>query len=362
MLFPLILPVIVRRLPTPFSCNRPRDRLRPDQRGRSRMRRRQFIAGLGSAAAWPLAARAQQPTMPVIGYLTPGFEDPPAAPFSRVAALRSGLAESGYVEGRSIALEYRHARNQADRLPSLAADLVQRKVAAIFTSGTPATLAAQGATRTIPIIFRVGADPVAVGIVASLAHPDGNATGVTTVDTELTAKRVELIHEVLPRELIALVVNPNSPALAAVQTSEAQMAAGVLGWQLLVANASNFGQLESVFADIAQQAARRVVLSNDINFGVVRMATLARRHGIAAVSGLYGFAAAGGLMSYGEDQRGSWQIAGRYIGRILKGEKPSDLPVQQATHLGLVLNLKTAKTLGLTIPETLLATADEVIQ
>jgi len=272
-----------------------------------------------------------------------------------------GLAETGYVEGRSLALEYRHARNQADRLPSLAADLVQRKVAAIFTSGTPATLAAQGATRTIPIIFRVGIDPVAVGIVASLAHPGGNATGATTIDTELTAKRVELIHEVLPRAHIALVVNPTSPATA-VQTSEAQMAAGVLGCQLLVANASNFGQLESAFADIAQQAARGVVLSNDINFGLVRMATLARRYGIAAVSGLYGFAAAGGLMSYGEDQRESWRIAGRYIGRILKGEKPADLPVQQATRLGLVLNLKTAKALGLTISETLLATADEVIQ
>jgi putative ABC transport system substrate-binding protein len=330
------------------------------------IRRREFIAALGGAAAWPLLAHAQQRATPVVGYLDNGFEaqpDPDTVSWSRVVAFRSGLAEAGYVDGRTLAIEYRYAQGQADRLPSLAADLVQRKVAAIFTSSTPATLAAQGATRTIPIIFRIGTDPVASGIVRSLAHPGGNATGATTLDTELMAKRVELIHEVLPPgALIALVVNPTFPAIAALNTRDAQMAARVLGRQLLVVNASNFGQLESTFADIARQAARGVVLSNDITFGVVRMATLARRYGIAAISGLYGFAAAGGLMSYGEDQRESWRIAGAYVGRILKGEKPADLPVQQATRVRMVLNLEAATALGLAVPPSIRLRATEVIE
>jgi putative ABC transport system substrate-binding protein len=195
--------------------------------------RRDFITLLAGAAAWPLAVRAQQRAMPVVGYLDPGFEESNPVPLSRMVAFRSGLAEAGYVEGRTLAIEYRYARGQADRLPSLAADLVQRKVAAIFTSGTPATLAGQGATRTIPIIFRIGTDPIAFGIVASLARPGGNATGATTLDTELTVKKVELIQEVLPPgALIALVVNPTTPGSAAIQTSGAQMAARVLDRQL----------------------------------------------------------------------------------------------------------------------------------
>jgi putative ABC transport system substrate-binding protein len=329
----------------------------------SMIRRRELIAGLG-AAVWPRLARAQQARMPLIGFLSPGGAQglQNLEGISRMAAFRAGLDEAGYIDGHNVSIEYGHTEGQSGRLPELAANLVQRKVAAIFANGTPATLAALGATRTIPIIFRIGTNPAAIGIVASLAHPGGNTTGATTLDIELAGKRVELLHEVVPPgAIIALVVNPTNSATAT-ETSEARMAAQVLGRQLVVMDASNFGEVASAFAAIAQQRARGLVLSPNVRFGLERMAALALRNALAVVHSNREFAAAGGLMSYGEDQRGAWRIAGGYVGRILKGEKPADLPVQQATKVELVINMKTAKALGLTMPLPLLVRADEVIE
>jgi putative ABC transport system substrate-binding protein len=299
------------------------------------MRRREFIAGLGSTAVWPVVARAQQAAMPMIGYLGVQSADDPN---NRTAEFLQGLKETGYVEGQNVAVEYRYAENQYERLPALAADLVRRRVGVIGTVGSPAALAAKAATTTIPIVFDTGVDPVALGLVASLNRPGGNLTGYVLVDPAF----------------------PGNPSVI----SHQQMAARTLGLQLVEVNARTDSDLEPAFATLSQQGVGAVVVSPS-SFFIRRweqLAALAARHALPAIFPFREFALAGGLVSYGSSRGYASYQAGIYAGRILKGEKPADLPVQQATKLELVINLKTAKALGLTIPETLLATADEVIQ
>jgi ABC-type uncharacterized transport system substrate-binding protein len=310
------------------------------------LRRREFITLFGAAAAWPLAARAQQ-QMPVIGYLSnasPGtFDD------RWSAAFRQGLKEAGYVEGQNVVIEYRWGERQNERLPALAADLVARRVTVIAVAGTPSALAAKAATATIPIVFGTGADPVNEGLVASLARPSGNVTGVTTLGVELGSKRLELLHEMVPTTTImALLVNPRSPALAEPATKGVQAAARTLGLQLHVLNASTERDFDAAFSAIVQLRAAALVIGND-GFFVSRseqLATLAVRHALPTIFQYPEFAAAGGLMSYGGSVADSYRLVGSYTGRILKGEKPADLPVQQATKVELIINLKTAKALG----------------
>ena len=321
------------------------------------MRRREFIAGLGSAAAWPVVARAQQPAMPVIGFLNSG------SPGSNLPAFRQGLKEAGYVEGQNVAVEYRWANGQYDRLPAMAAELVRRQVAVIVCN-IPAVLAAKAATATIPIVFTTASDPVQLGLVASLSRPGGNLTGATQFGVEVTPKQLELAHELVPTAtVIAVLVNPTNPISANV-LGELQAAARILGVQLHVLHASAERELDTVFASLGQLQAGALVIGPDPLF-VARseqLAALALRHRVPTISFIREFVAAGGLTSYGGSNPDMYRIAGVYAGRILKGEKPSDLPVQQTTKVEMIINLKTAKALGLTIPETLLATADEVIQ
>jgi putative ABC transport system substrate-binding protein len=326
------------------------------------MRRREFITLLGSAAAWPLAARAQQPTMPVIGLL--GSESPDLY-VNRLRAFRQGLSETGFVEGRNVAIEYRWAEGQNDRLPALAADLVRRQVAVIATLGSlPAVPIAKSATTTIPIVFAIGADPVAVGLVASLNRPGGNLTGVTSLNVEVAPKRLELLHELVPTaKIVAALVNPTNPAVKT-QSGDLQAAARALGLQLHVLQASTESDLDTAFATLARLRAGALVIGID-PFFTNRTEQLAARALHQAVPTIYHFrefAAAGGLISYGGSVAESNRLAGAYTGRILKGEKPADLPVQQAVKVELVINLKTAKALGLTVPVTLLTRADEVIE
>jgi ABC-type uncharacterized transport system substrate-binding protein len=326
------------------------------------MKRRTFIAGLGSAAAWPVAALAQ-PAMPVIGYLdtrAPG-DDP-----HLLAAVRQGLKEAGYVEGQNVTIEYRFADNQNDRLPGMASDLVRRQVAVIFAAPTPAALAAKAATTTIPIVFELATDPVAVGLVASLAHPAGNVTGVTNLGIELSAKRLELLHEMVPGATsLALLLNPTNPAAVAEPAlRESQAAARTLGLQLHVLSASTERDLDTVFATLVRLRAGALVVASDA-FLVSRSAELAAltaRYAVPAIQIAREFVVAGGLMSYGSPLIDGYRLAGSYVGRILKGEKPGDLPIQQATKAELIINMKTAKALGLTVPLTLLGRADEVIE
>ena len=326
------------------------------------MRRRTFIAGLGSAAAWPALARAQQPAIPVIGYLGTQSADndykPATVPFLQ------GLKETGYVEGQSVAIEYRWAENQNDRLPALAADLVRRRVAVVVAAGTPAALAAKEATATIPIVFSTGTDPVASGLVASLSRPGANVTGTTVLAIELAPKRLQLLHDLIPNAAtFGVLANPTFSATSLMITS-LQAAARTLGLQLIVANASTESDLETAFASFSQQRVAAVLVGSSTfyNRHMEQLATLAARHSLPAIFPYREFALAGGLMSYGSNFSYSYRQAGLYTGRILKGEKPADLPVEQAAKIETVINLKTAKALGLTIPETLLATADEVIQ
>jgi putative ABC transport system substrate-binding protein len=318
------------------------------------MKRREFIAGLGSAAAWPVVARAQQAAMPVIGFLSPQSADDDniiTVPFLQ------GLKESGYVEGQNVAVEYRHAENQFDRLPALAADLVRRRVTVIVALTVLAGLAAKQATMTIPIVFGGGVDPVARGLVASLNRPGGNVTGIATLLAELWPKRLQLLHELLPNVgRVGLLTNPPRPSTQSTIT-DLQAAARTLGLQLVVANASTDSNLETAFASFSQQRVGAVLVATGTRLGV-----LAARHALPAIFTGGEFALAGGLISYGGNRGYFGHQIGIYTGRILKGEKPADLPVEQVTKLELVINLKTAKALGLTIPETLLATADEVIQ
>jgi putative ABC transport system substrate-binding protein len=326
------------------------------------MRRRTFIAGLGSAAARPVVARAQRPALPVIGYLSPqsavGDYKLLTVPFFQ------GLKETGYVEGQDVVVEYRYAENQLDRLPALVADLVVRRVAVIAALGTAEALAAKAATTTIPIVFAAGGDPVALGLVASLNRPGANVTGSAILVAELAPKRLQLLRELLPNAAALGVLA--DPAAAPTQSvvADLQAAARALGLQIVVANARTDSDLETAFATFLQQRVGAVLVGGS-NFFPRRMeplAALAARHALPAIFPFREFALAGGLMSYGSCPGNASHQAGIYAGRILKGEKPADLPVVQTSKPELVINLKTAKALGLTIPETLLATADEVIQ
>jgi len=323
------------------------------------MRRRQFIAGLGSAAAWPLAARAQQRTQLIIGYLSGEMGgDFLIIPF------RQGLKDSGYIEGQNVAIEYRLADGQYDRLPALAADLVRRQVTVIVAVGTPAALAAKAATATIPIVFQSAGDPVELGFVASLSRPGGNLTGVTSLNVEVEPKQLELVHEVVPTAtVIALLVNPANQ-LAERTTRDAQVAARTLGLRLHVLHASTERDFDTAFATLDQLRAGALVIGPDALFlsRGEQLGALALRHAVPAISPYREFAAAGGLMSYGTDFPTLYRPVGAYTSRILKGEKPSELPVQQAVKVQLVINMKTAKALGITFPITLLGRADEVIE
>jgi putative ABC transport system substrate-binding protein len=330
------------------------------------MRRRQFITLLGGAAAasvsHPLAARAQQPALPVIGYLANAF---PAGFVHFVDAFRRGLSESGYIEGRNVAIDYRWAEGQHGRLPEFAADLVSRRVAVIVATGGGApALAAKAATASIPIVFTGGTDPVKAGLVASLGRPGGNATGVLNISTVLTAKRLELLRELVPApDLIAALFNPSSPD-AEGQQAEFEMAARAIGQQILILNASSDRDFEVAFAAIRGRRAAALFVSADPLFTTRRtqLVGLVAQHSIPANYSFRDFVVAGGLMSYGTNLPEVHRQAGVYTGRILKGTKPADLPVLQPTKFDLVLNLKTTKALGLTVPDKLLALADEVIE
>jgi putative tryptophan/tyrosine transport system substrate-binding protein len=326
------------------------------------MQRRAFITLLGGAtAAWPLAARAQQPPLPVIGFLSTRSQGESA---SAVAAFHRGLSETGYVENRNVAVEYRWSDNQYDRLPALAGDLVKRQVAAIATGGGPTSAAAaKAATATIPIVFVSGEDPVKFGLVASLDRPGGNLTGISFLATALGAKRLNLIRELLPAKIIAFLVNPNNPETEG-QTLDLQAAASTVGQQVIVLKATNDGELESAFANLAAREANIVIVSSDpfLLSHRNKITALAAAHRVPACYAWREAVMDGGLMSYGTNIPDAYRQAGIYTGRILKGAKPADLPVMQPIKFELVINLKTAKALGLDIPATLLATADEVIE
>jgi putative ABC transport system substrate-binding protein len=324
------------------------------------MKRREFITLLGGTAAWPLAARAQQRAMPVVGFLGP--ESAEGGFFPMAAAFRHGLNEAGYVEGQNMALEFHWARGQSDRLRALAAELVRRQVALIATSGTVSSLAAKAATTTIPIVFSTAADPIAMGLVASLNRPGGNLTGVSPLSAEVAPKRLELLHEIVPTAaIIAALLNPSNPNSV---SKDLQAAASTLGVQFHVLHASTERDFDTAFASLLQGRAGALVIGSDPFFisQIPQLAALTVRHAVPAIYQYREFAAAGGLMSYGGSNTASYHLVGVYTGRILKGEKPADLPVQQVTKVELIINLKTAKTLGLTVPLSLLSRADEVIE
>ena len=330
----------------------------------SGMGRREFVALLGgAAAAWPLAAQAQQAAIPVIGFLH--SETPAPWWEGLIAIMKRSLAEMGYVEGRNFVIEYRWAEGQTDRLPALAADLVRRNVAVIVApANTPTAFAAKLATRTIPIVFSVGTDPVESGLVESLNRPGGNLTGVSISDIEVLAKRIQLLHQLVPTATsIALLVNPKNPVTAQAETREAHVAANALGLRMLVLNASNLDDITVAFAKLLEQQAGALVVSDEVFFsGMVhdQLIELAMRHKIPMSSHSSGVAK-GALIAYGHDPRDIWRHIGIYAGRLLKGERPADLPVQRSVKLDLIINLKTAKALGIEVPPTLLARADEVI-
>jgi putative tryptophan/tyrosine transport system substrate-binding protein len=326
------------------------------------MRRRDFITLLGGAAvAWPTAVRAQQPALPVVGFL----RNTAATGYNPiVTAFVRGLKETGFVDGQNVAIEYRWADNQNDRLPALAVDLIRRQVTVIVAAGIPAALAAKAATTTIPTVFEVAADPVEVGLVASLNRPGGNLTGVTTLNVELAPKRLELLHEVVPTtRSIGLLIDPASPFNERLST-DTQTAASALGLELHVLHASTERDFDTVFESLVQMRAGALVINNDAFFlsRIEQLAALTVRHAVPTISAYREFIAAGGLMSYGGSLTDAYRLTGVYAGQILKGQKPADLPVQQATKVELFINLNTAKALGLTVPQSLRATADDVIE
>jgi putative ABC transport system substrate-binding protein len=328
------------------------------------MRRRAFIAGLGAAASsaiWPHPAGAQQPALSVVGYLTSGS---PSDSSSVVAEFLRSLAAAGYVEGRNTAIEYRWAEGHNDRLPALAADLVRRQVAVIVARGIPATQAAKAATGAIPIVFVIGGDPVKLGLVASLNRPGGNLTGVSVLTDETTAKRLELLHEMVPAaDLIGVLINPANSGTEA-QARILQAAAHVLHVRLLILNASSESEIEAAFATLVRERAAALLVTIDTFFisHQDQIIGLAARHAVPTIEQSREFTAAGGLMGYGTNFQDSSRLLGTYASRILMGDKPGDLPVQQATRVELILNLKTAKALGLDVPTALLVRADEVIE
>jgi putative ABC transport system substrate-binding protein len=324
--------------------------------------RRQLIAALGgAAAAWPLAARAQQPAVPMIGFLNSASPD---GYVPMVAAFRQGLKEAGYVESQNVTVEYRWAEGQYDRVPMIALELVGRQVA-VLVANSPGVSALKAAITTTPIVFTTAGDPVQLGLVASMSRPGGNVTGATMLAVELVPKRLELAHELAPTaSVIAALINPANPSTAEPQSRDLLAAARTLGLQLHVVHASTERDFDTVFANLARLRPRALVIGSD-GFFISRneqLATLAVRHAMPAIFQDRAFAAAGGLMSYGGSLPEAYRQAGIYTGRILKGEKPADLPVVQPTKFALIINLKTARVLGLDIPPTLLARADEVIE
>jgi putative tryptophan/tyrosine transport system substrate-binding protein len=325
------------------------------------MKRREFIALLGGGVVWPVVGHTQQTAMPVIGFVSTVTSDRST---DRVRAFRQGLSETGYVEGKNVSIEYRWAEGQNDRLPVLLADLVRRQVTVIALSGIPATLAAKAATSTIPIIFSMGADPVEIGLVVSLNRPGGNLTGVSNLNVELGPKRLELLHELVPRATsIALLVNQTNPNAESL-SRDVEAAARSLGQQLHVLHASTERDFETVFARLAELRAGALMIGTD-GFFVDRseqLGALTVRHAVPTIFQYREFAAAGGLMSYGGSRTEPFRQAGVYTGRILKGDKPADLPIMQSTKAELIINLRTAKALGLTVPLSLLGRADEVIE
>jgi putative ABC transport system substrate-binding protein len=326
------------------------------------MNRREFITLLGgAAAAWPLGTHARQAAMPVVGVLVSrGAGDD----LHLLAAFRQGLNDVGYVEGQNTAVEYRFAEGQYDRLPALAADLVRRQVAVIVALGSPAAPAAKAATAAIPIVFTVGVDPVEMGLVAAMNRPGGNLTGATGLGVELGPKRLELLHELIPRATVmAALVNPSTTAAEA-QSRDLQASARTLGLDLHVLNAGSERDFDAVFAKLVQLRAGGLVIANDTFFisRSEQLAALALRHAVPTIYQFRAFTAAGGLMSYGSNLTDLYRLAGAYTGRVLKGEKPANLPVQQSTKVELIINIKTAKALGLTVPISLLGRADEVIE
>jgi putative ABC transport system substrate-binding protein len=326
------------------------------------MRRREFIATLGGAAAWPLVARAQQKTVPVIGFLTRGL---PGSGGPLLDAFRQGLSETGHTAGRNVTVEY-HWVDELDRLQAMAADFVDRKVDLILAIPDPAARIAKNTSSTIPIVFFISGDPVADGLVASLARPGGNLTGVTLFGGELNPKRLELLCELVPRvRLIALLMNPNFPRDGAAQAlSRIQEAARAKGVQLHILNATSESEIDAAFATLVELQASALIIDQDLLFFSRRdqIGALAARHSVPAIYYRREFVAAGGLMSYGPSFAAAYRQVGIYVGKILKGAKPADLPVLQPTQFELVINLKGAKALGLTIPESLLLRADEVIE
>ena len=327
------------------------------------MRRREFISLIGGAAAtWPLAVHAQQAAVPVVGYLSAASPDEGEP---RAAAFRRGLQETGYIVGQNVAIEYRWTNQQIDRLPAMAADLVQRHVNVIAATTTPGALAAQAATSTIPIVFESGSDPVRLGLVANLNRPGGNLTGAASMIVEVGPKRLELLHELLPTVgVMAFLVNPADRALAQSQVREMQSAARDRKLELHVLNARSESDFDAVFADMKRLRVGGLVIGVGSIFlgGINKLAALTVRHAVPAISQYRDFAAAGGLMNYGSDSLDSYCLAGVYTGRVLKGENPAELPVVQATKFELVINLKTAKALGISVPPAMQARADEMIE
>ena len=325
------------------------------------MQRRQFITLLGGAVVWPLAVRAQQQPLPVIGFLNSASPD---GYTPELNAFRQGLKETGYVEGQNVMIEYRWANGQFDRLAALADDLVRRRVSVIAATSTPANLVAKASTTTIPIVFTTGGDPVQLGLVPSLSRPGGNVTGVAQLTREVAPKRLELAHELVPTATVfGLLINPKNPTSETVK-QDLQAAAVALGLQLNVLYASTEAEIDDAFTTFRQMRAGALVIGTDVFFNsqIEQLAALAIRNSVIAIYAYHQFVAAGGLASYGASITESYRLAGVYVGRILNGEKPADLPVQQATKVELIINLKTAKALGITVPQSVQNRADEVIE